>query len=217
MDNSPHPRETPGGQFSFSTLLSALPDFGLAVLFLLTWIEPMVFDERMVSYLVLVMLMEFIIVHSSGFMGFVMVGDGDKKKRSLQLLGLGVFYTLFVIGFAVGFGEWWPVAAFWGMTANRILFILLGQVPKEEEKQYLAKSWAVGVLFYVLFAMITVMLPVPEFGITREVVWAQEFTSEGVWVEEPQTAIAFGFLYFFAVGLSELFAHRWLMTPQSSR
>jgi len=210
MDNLRGSQTTGQRQISLSALLSALPDFGLATLFLITWITPDAFDEKMVSYLVLVMLMEFVIIHSSGFMGRVMIGEGDRKKRGLTLVGLGLFYTLFVGGFALSFEAWWPIAAFWGMTLNRILFILLGQVPKEEEKILLQKSWAVGALFYLGSVFLTVFAPIPELGISWEVVRDQEFTSEGLWVEDPEHAIACGFLYFSAVAVSELYGHRWL-------
>lgn len=210
MDNSTFHHPPAEQRIDPGAILSSLPDFAFAALFLISWTSPNAFDEKMVSYLVLVMLMEFVIIHSSGFMGRVMIGEGDRKKRGLTLVGLGFFYTLFVGGFALSFGEWWPVAAFWGMTLNRILFILLGRVPKGEEKMLLQKSWAAGALFYLGAVFLTVLAPVPELGITWEVVREQEFTSEGLWVEEPEHAIACGFLYFSAVALSELYGHRWL-------
>lgn len=210
MDSSTF-HHTPAEQrIDRGAILSSLPDVAFAALFLISWISPNAFDEKMVSYLVLVMLMEFVIIHSSGFMGRVMIGEGDKKRKGLTLVGLAFFYTLFVGGFALSFGEWWPVVAFWAMTLNRILFILLGQVPKGEEKILLQKSWAAGALFYLGAVFLTVLAPVPELGITWEVVREQEFTSEGLWVEEPEHAIACGFLYFSAVALSELYGHRWL-------
>ena len=202
---------TPGGwQVSISAMLSALPDFGLAALFLITWIKPDAIGESMVSYLVVVMLLEFIIVHSSGFMGHIMIGDGDKKNRGIALVGLGLFYTLFVGAFAVSSREWWPLAAFWGMTLNRVLFILLGQAPDGKEKELLQKSWAVGAMFYVLSVTVTVIAPVPEFGITSDVIRSLGFDSDGLWVEQPEHALACGVLYFSAVALSELYGHRWL-------
>jgi hypothetical protein len=55
-----------------------------------------------------------------------------------------------------------------------------------------------------------VVLPVPRFGLTPDVVLAQHLPSGGLWIEQPQRAMAFGFLYFVLVGLSELFDHRWV-------
>lgn len=192
MDNLRGSRTTGQRQISLGALLSALPDFGLAALFLVTWITPDAFDEKMVSYLVLVMVMEFVIIHSSGFMGRVMIDEGDKKKRGLTLVGLALFYSLFVGGFALSFETWWPLAAFWGMTLNRILFILLGHAPEGEGKLLLQKSWAAGALFYLGSVFLTVLAPIPELGITWEVVRDQEFSVEGLWPEDPEHAIACG-------------------------
>lgn len=210
MDNPSVRPTTVQRTISLSAVLPALPDFALAALFLLTWIMPEAIDEGMVSYLVVVMLMEFIIVHSSGFMGHVMISDGNKKKRGLTLVGLGLFYSVFVGAFALGSGEWWPLAAFWGMTLNRILFILLGQAPGGKEKELLQSSWAIGAMFYVLSVTVTVIAPIPQLGITPGVVKGLAFNSDGLWVEQPEHAIACGVLYFFAVALSELYGHRWL-------
>jgi hypothetical protein len=57
---------------------------------------------------------------------------------------------------------------------------------------------------------VTTVFPIPAFGITAEVVSHQEFTGGGLWELEPQTVIAFGFLYFAALACSELFSYRWI-------
>ena len=127
-------------------VLSALPDFCLPATFLITWVRPLAFGDRMVAYLMLVMLLEFIVVHSAGFMGSAAMGSGDRRK---------------------------------------------------------------GAVFYLVFVGITTVLPLPKLGITAAVVSAQELPGEGLWIEQPHRVIAFGFLYFSAWGISELYAHRW--------
>ncbi len=57
---------------------------------------------------------------------------------------------------------------------------------------------------------LTVVLLMPAFGITGEVIRAQAFTTDGLWIDQPQRALAFGFLYFVSLGISELVSHRWL-------
>ena len=44
-------------------LVTALPSAALAVTFLITWIAPYTFGEQVVRRLVLLMLLEFIIIH----------------------------------------------------------------------------------------------------------------------------------------------------------
>jgi hypothetical protein len=49
----------------------------------------------------------------------------------------------------------------------------------------------------------------PSFGITEDVIRRQAFTMQGLWVEDPYRVIAFGFLYFVASGLMELYSFKW--------
>lgn len=189
--------------------LSAIPDFGLALVFLVTWISPYTFAEKTVANLVLVVLMEFLIIHSSGFMGFVLFRDAGKWGKAVQTIGLALLYTLFVAAFSFSFGQWWPLWAFWGMTLNRLLGILLGQAPTGQEKAFVQKSWIVGALLYFFFVFFTVLAPLPALGVTPDVVAKQGFTMTGLWVEDPQTALALGFLYYASVALSEMFGHSW--------
>lgn len=130
---------------SLGGALSALPDFGLAATFLVTWIAPHALGARMVFDLTLVMLLEFIVVHSSAFMGNVLVGDLNRRKKTAAVLGLGAFYSLFVAGFSLGFHTWWPMLAFWGLTLNRLLSVLLGQAPTGREKTLVMGGWAISV------------------------------------------------------------------------
>jgi hypothetical protein len=57
--------------------------------------------------------------------------------------------------------------------------------------------------------MLTTVLPLPRLGLTPEVVSGQHLPGEGRWIARPCRVMAFGFLYFTAIGISELRAHRW--------
>jgi len=58
------------------------------------------------------------------------------------------------------------------------------------------KLWAVSVAAYVLGAIITVVLPLPALGMTREFIASMQLTGGGEWNTRPQTVLAFGLLYF---------------------
>ena len=192
-------------------LATALPDLGLGVGFLITWVAPLTFGQKAVSYFLLVMLLEFLIVHSAGFMGSVVFNKPLVPRIKVRTLaGLGVFYALFAVGFAVGFKAWWPLWTIALLTLNRMLIVLTGDIPVGRERILIRKGWAVATIFYLLFAFTTVFVPVPTFGITDAVIRLQEFTSSGLWIDEPQRVLAFGFLYFIGTGTSELFSHEWL-------
>src|SRR5215831_3521240 len=114
------PRDSPAAWSWLAGLLSALPDFGFAAAFLLTWISPGRLGDRMIGYLTLVMLLEFVIIHSAGFMATFMASDLPREKNALVILGLSGFYTIFAGGFALAFRTWWPVTGFWLLTLNRL-------------------------------------------------------------------------------------------------
>jgi hypothetical protein len=206
------PRVAPVG---WPAIGAALPDFAIGALFLRTWAAPAPGQERMISYLMLIMLFEFINVHSSAFMGTVIVSPLERGRKTMTLLGLGAFYTLFVGAFSLAFRQAWPLWSFWGLTANRLLGVLIGQAPKGGEALFMRRTWAATVLFYLVFAGITTVLPIPRLGVTPEVMLHfDRMGTGGLWIDQPWRVLAFGFLYFTAVGISELAGHEWL--PASS-
>jgi hypothetical protein len=75
--------------------LSAVPDFGFAGACLVTWFRPTTFCDRMVHHIAMVMLLEFFVVHSAGFMGVVAASDQPRARRLLLMLGLAGLYTVF--------------------------------------------------------------------------------------------------------------------------
>jgi hypothetical protein len=203
----PEPIEPQG--YSVLHLVSGLPSFFLSGMFLVTWIAPRAFGEKTISYLMLLMLLEFINVHAAGFMGMTIVSESSRGKKAITIVSLGVFYTLFIGGFALAFKQWWPVWAFWGLVLNRLLGVLLGKAPTGQDKIMLQTSWAIGVFCYVMLVFATVVLPIPAFGVTSEVIAQQGFTARGLWIDEPHRMMAFGFLYFGAIGLTELYSYKW--------
>ncbi len=186
------------------SVLDAFPDFSLGVLYLMTWIFPLALERKMVSHLVLVLIMEFIILHSSAFMGINIISNAKRSTKSWRLIGLGLFYTIFVGGFSLAFGVWWPIVAFWGLTLNRVMGIFLNQPPTGAERVTVMASWAVGTVFFLGSAVVSGVVPLPRLGITDKVIALQESQASGSWVEEPQTAMAFGFLYFTLMSIYEL-------------
>ena len=196
-------------RFSPAALGAACPDLVLGVVFLLVWLEPERFAPDMIRGFMLLMLLEFIVVHSGGFAGSVMLSDKPRMQKVQSLGLLGGFYTLFVGGFSLAFHTWWPLLSFWGLMVNRMMSVLLGQAEKGDERAFLQRGWAAGAVFYLCFIFATVLLPVPRFGVTDEVLRAVDLPGEGLWVDQPWRVLAFGFLYFTATGLSEMRGHEW--------
>jgi hypothetical protein len=187
---------------------SALPDFALAAQFLLMWIDPKILGAEYVSLFVGLMVAEFIVIHSSVFLGHVLLGGADRFGKAKAIVLIGLFYSLFFLGISLAVGAWYYLFAFWLLIANRLLGLWLGQVPTGEERALMQRGWAVTTLTYLLGVFATLFLPLPELGLTSSVVSSYGLPGEGVWVDEPHRAIAFGLLYYAVVGWSELYGHR---------
>ncbi|HKV70559.1 MAG TPA: hypothetical protein VJN62_04890 [Gemmatimonadales bacterium] len=194
---------------SLATWINAVADFCFAAVFLITWIAPNTFGEHTLRFLMLVMMMEFVVVHSSAFMGNVMISRANRGAQATALAGFGLFYSLFAGAFALAFKTWWPITMFWGQTLNRMLGVLFGQVPDDDQKAFIQRSWIASVLLYLVSAFVTIVMPMPRLGITSTVIAAQQIHSSGLWVEQPQRVLAFGVMYFLLTGWSDLKGHIW--------
>lgn len=198
-------------------LIQAGPDLAIAGVFLVTWIRPDTFGPLAVKHLVLVMLLEFIVVHSSGFMGVVTLSAGSRGKRLLILLGFALFYSLFTGAFSLAFHTSWPFVSFWVLTANRMLSIVVSPAEDLKAANVVMAGWALTVMAYLGCCFLTVFVPLPRLGITSEVVTRQAFSGSGLWIDQPHTAIAFGTFYFLVVGLGELLLLRKVASDDGYR
>lgn len=191
-------------------VISALPDFVMGLVFLVTWIEPFALGDTLPQYLMLVMLLEFVIIHSAGFMGVAMFSGAAPGRRVLFTIGLGLFYSLFVLGFCLAFGEWWPLWTFWLLILNRLMSGIAGGSENTEKKKLVFGIWGASVVCYLFGIFATTLMPLPEFGITPSVITSLHLSGGGVWIEEPYRVLAFGWVYFTSVGFFELAISKWV-------
>jgi hypothetical protein len=180
---------------------SALPDFGLAAVAVLTWMDPTILGTEYVGRLFTLMLLEFIVMHSAAWMGTVAFADQARGQRALKVLGLGAFYSLFAGGFALAAKAWWPLISFWGLTANRLLAILTGATAEGHERAQIQHGWAASALLYLVGIPVTLFLPLPALGIEPGMAGAIVEGSSGAWVDAPHRVIVFAAFYFFGMGV----------------
>jgi hypothetical protein len=196
-------------------VLDAVPDFAMAGVFAITWVWPLTFGEQMVKRLMLVMLLEFIVVHSAAGMGVVGLKPGRWWQRVGRTAGLGVVYALFVAGFCLGFETWWPMGAFWALTANRLLGVLLFAPPDEKGQAMMKGGWGASGLCYILGVFGGTFGPWPTMGMTPEVVKLQQFgDAGGLWIDHPSMVMAAGVIYFGLMGVYDLFGREWFAAAQ---
>lgn len=184
-------------------LLTAGSDLCIAATFLITWIAPHTFDDRMVHKLTFMMLLEFIVVHSTGFLGAISARDIPRLERVFMLSTLLVVYLLFVASFAAMYGGWWPVLAFAALTLPKLPAILMSGTDDDAMFGVMA-NWAAMTSLYLFGAFATLMYDVPQLGVTAEVIEQQAFGVGGEWPEQPYRVMAFGVIYFTGMALVAL-------------
>jgi hypothetical protein len=195
--------------------LSALPDATLGAVFLLTWVAPRFFGRGVLKYALLTMLMEFFVVHSSGFMGLVLLGMSPSvAKRTLAAVGFGLVYSAILLGFALSIGAWWPLWSFWGLTFNRLTNTILGGDASRRAQARIANDWATSAAWYLLWLFST-LLPFPALGITPEVAASAGLPGEGLWVREPHRVLVAGAGYFLCQAWVELRGEALIKLKQS--
>lgn len=167
----------------------------IAAMFLITWFRPNTFGPLTVHHLTFVMLMEFIVVHASGFLGAMAARDEPRWRRAAMFAGLTAFYMIFAAAFAAMYGGWWPMWAFWGLMLSRFPTVVL-RPPDQREQGVMMANWAAMVVLYLGGIFLTAILPVFAFGVTPEIIEAQHFKDKGLWPEEPYRCMAFGAFYF---------------------
>ena len=185
-------------------LWSAGSDFALAGAFLVTWISPYALGERSVHRFTFMMLIEFLVVHSTGFLGAIGDRQAPLRARALQYTGLMALYILFASAFSVTYGSAWPLLAFLMSFLSKLPNTVL-RPPSEDGQFTVMSQWAAMTVLYLGGVFLTVIAPVPALGITPEVIASQNFGVGGIWPEEPYRVMAFGVVYFGGLGLLSVF------------
>jgi hypothetical protein len=182
---------------AFGRAFAAAPDAITALCYAATWALPLAWGAGAVKTLALVMLMEFLVVHSGGFLGATVFAEGmSKAKKSLALLGFGSFYLLFAGAFSLAFHAWWPLLSFVWLLGSRLALLWLAPLPREAEASRQMHLWALSVGAYLFAVFMGVLLPLPRLGVTEAVLPQLGLTGSGLWVEKPHTVLCSGLLYF---------------------
>lgn len=184
---------------------SALPDAITAATFLCAWIAPGLIGYERVRDLMLVMLIEFIVMHSGGMTsGILGMTDVSRTKRALSLTGLTMFYMMFVLAFSFAFSSTWPIWAFLWLFVSRFLQLFTSGAEMETKMQRMLGGWVISGMAYIAGVFATALIPLPRFGITPQVVEGMHLPGSGLWIDKPWTVLAFGTFYFAVLAWSKL-------------
>ena len=186
-----------GGDHPIGRAVAALPDALSCAVFLLVWTSPGMLGAVWVKNLMVTMLLEFLTVHSGGFIGTTLANpDASRLLKTKVVLGFGSFYLLFAGAFSLAFDAWWPLAVFAWLLLAKLAIVWLAPVPTAQEQQRQTMFTAASVGGYVIGVFLTTLLPVPQLGIDDAVAEAAAIPGSGLWVDEPHRVVAFGALYF---------------------
>ena len=189
----------------------------MAGVFLVAWIDPAYVGPHYVKNLMLVMLFEFIVMHSSVICGAIVSQDGISRwVRMLLLLGVTAGYAAFVSAFAYAFHSWWPVGVFGYLFLCRFMHLLTSPADPDGKRASAGKVWVASALAYLGGTFFTLIVPLPRFGITPEVIAAMQFphNMSGEWVDKPWIVLAFGAIYFAMQAWAQ---YRFAVDPRAPR
>lgn len=186
-------------------------DITIAGMFLLGWILPRHLSAETFWGLQTLFILEFFTIHSAGVMSPMVLGPGRRVTRILGIIVLSSVFTIFVGVFSYATGTIWPLVGFWGLTGRRIVSVVIGAYRTETDRRIVLEDWTVSAGCYVICVVLTLFIPLPRLGMSREVI--ERITkpgSGGIWVEQPYRLLCAGFLYFAALGVWDLFRPPWL-------
>lgn len=197
-------------------IISAGPDFVLAGSFLIVWLYPFALGEQAVKYFLVLMQLEFIVIHSTPFLASISLAKLPLPKKLLFFIGLVLFYSLFAAGFSFTYGSAWPLISFWTLTLTKYPSLMFSPSAYRKDKSIM-RTWAVMTSSYLAGIFLIGLLlnlvgwSIPRFGLTEVVVKQLNLPGTDAWFKEPYGVLAFGIFYFVILGIYDL----WLtLKPQ---
>ncbi|MFY2763604.1 hypothetical protein [Arenimonas sp. MALMAid1274] len=192
---------------------AALPDGITALGFAWVWASPFAFGGIGVKTALVTMLVEFLLIHGTGFFNALSnAGDMKKSTRVLGMFGLSLFYVLMIAAFSLAFDAWWPFVAFAWLLVGKIVWTLRRPVATDDQMFSLMAAWAASVAAYLAAVMITsIPESFPRGGMAAELQprFGLGDASGGLWVDEPHRVVAAGALYFALLCLGKLATAVW--------
>ena len=179
--------------------LSLLPDVLSVSFFLVVWSDPLALGPGAVKTAMLTMLLEFFLVHATGFFAFLSnTAEFGKWRRIGAIAGLSSFYLLMVGAYALSYGQWWPLLAFGWLAAGKVAWVWMNPRGDEDAIGRQMAAWAGSVVLFLGGVVLTSVQDVPRWGMTADVqpLFGLDMASEGLWESQPHRVVAFGALYF---------------------
>jgi len=182
------------------TVAAGLPEFALGAAFAVTWRDPSTLGVEWVGYAMMLVILEFILIHANAFLGWRAMLAPTPRDRLRAIAGFGGIYLLFGIGISLAFHSWGPVLAVVTLTATRLWSALRDPPPTELARAWFGGQVGLNAVLYLLLAACTVFLPIPELGVKS---WMYESSSSdpGLWEVHPQLPVFMACVFYSVRGL----------------
>ena len=204
-----------------SLLLAIATNLFLAGLFYSALVNPVDFKDFIYKTGLMIFMIEFMSLHSSGmFFGAAhQSGKTDNKVMTLKLkIVLFAFYSLFVIVFASATRQW--LAALYFLMSLTSKAAYSRSIDAEKRLAPVAAGIAM-LLLSTLLVVIGAEFLVDWFPFPPDVKAAKPPGQSGLFIDTPQTLMAWGLIYFALMSLCELMIFRkttrGTARPQSNR
>lgn len=185
-------------------LLFALPLLGLSWAFWSYWTAPDQFTFFELSEFAVLLLVEFIVIHSSQFHHQVTFTYQPKLQKVEAFVVILVFYSAIAAGVSYAAGSSWPFYAFVGLTVLKLPTVVFSGKPDHDRRKAALTEWMFDGSLYVVGVIGSALLDIPTLGMARVSPLELNLPVEGVWFEEPHRLVAFGCFYFGVLGLKDL-------------
>lgn len=177
-------------------------------LFCSALIQPALFTDFIYRTGIMIFLIEFMSLHSSGMMMGVTPKAG-KGGRFLSSTGgrilLTAFYTLMVGVFAAITGQWMPALYFFVSLVGKATF---GRTIDARKRMAPVAAGIAMLLLSTFVVVFSARLLADWFPLPAEVRAARPPDQGGLFVDTPQTLMAWGALYFSLMTFCEVMIYR---------
>lgn len=186
--------------FKFTSVLSYAH---LAYTYYRLWVLPTPEDAEQILTYSLLMLFEFILIHSGVFMALF------SKSRAALL-----FFIVFYSGFAFALNRLAPnntiLITYMFVVFNRMKTAFYARTPAMKRNIMKYSAVVATLYFFLLIAFVFGEGLIPALGVTEGFLSAIGYHSltstGGMFIEEPRVPLALGVVYFSVLGLGELWS-----------
>jgi len=192
---------------TLSLILAIATNLFLAGLFYRALTHPVDFTDFIYKTGIMIFMIEFMSLHSSGmFFGAAHDQKGGKSVMTLRLkITLMAFYGMFIVVFAAITGQWLTALYFVVSLGSKATYSRSIDV----EKRLTPVAAGIAMLLLSTFLVVfTASLLADWFPFPAEVRAAKPSGQSGLFIDKPQTLMAWGVIYFVLITFCEILIFR---------